>query len=872
MFNLENSIKRWLRLFRKHQAFDHGAIREMELHLRDHIDDLIAEGHEQEEAFQLAVKEFGEIPNMAEEEFSNLKIKKNLSSIIRTAMFKNYFKTSLRNLTKNPLSSFINIFGLSVAIGICIVVYTFFQWDASIDQFHKNKNEVYLATFFADRDGRVEEYGLTPRPLGEMLDQDFTHIKKICRLEDGNVVLKYGDQVFHENVRYTDPEFLEMFTFPLKWGVAKSLEDPNSIILNEEMSIKYFGEENPIGQDIVMIFGENKTKVFKVTGVAQAFPKAHAIEFDFLVNFENLKISNPTYSSTDWSAFVGATLIQVEDPSDLEFIKRGMEKYKVLQNEAQNEWVINSFDFVKLSDLHLRSGEIRDDISYDDNLEGRIGLPIVALFMLALACFNYINIATVSAAKRLKEIGVRKVMGANRGRVISQFLIENIFVTFFALILGVILGLVVFLPWFVQLSGWNLELNMIDKNLWIFLASLLLVTGIASGVYPAFYISKFEVVKIFKGSVQFGKKNFLTKVFLGIQLILACITITGGVVFTQNTAYQSTRSWGYDQDKVIYVSVADQQAYDQLYDMMSQNTNILSLSGTVHHLGKEIGSTVVKTPDRQYEVQELSVDANYFETMGLQLNKGRVFKEHFETDKQAVVVNESLIKNMALENSIGVVLEIDSVKYEVIGVVKDFHFYNFFNKVQPAIFKIAEREEYRYISMKVRSGAEKETYTALQQQWAVLFPEIPFQGGYQEDVWSGYFDMIGSAERFNKAIAFIAVLLASLGLYGLVTLNISGRVRELSIRKILGAGVRNITSIIINQYVVLSVIALMIGAPISYFFIEAYLDMLFAYHIPMSYSGVVISVLILILVLLIVVSTQIGRVSKSNPVDGLKVE
>ena len=788
-------------------------------------------------------------------------------------MFKNYFKISVRSLIKNPLSSFINVVGLAVAIGICLVVYAFIEYDYSIDQFHKNKNEVYLATFFANRDGAVQQYGTTPRPLGDMLKEDFGQIKKVCRVEDGSVVLKHEDNVFHERVRYADSEFLEMFTFPLKWGTAGSLADLSNIILSEEMSIKYFGEENPVGKDMMMIFGDSISRTFTVTGVAAAFPKAHDIDFNFLINFENTRVFNPKYDVHDWREFLNATLIQVDNPSSIKSIEQGMDKYKIMQNEVQSDWAISSFALVPLATLHDKTGTIKNAISHDYNLEGRIGMPIIAIFMLALACFNYINIAIVSAAKRLKEIGVRKVIGANRVKVIIQFLTENIVVTFFALLMGFILFVTIFLPWFVQFTGWPLEFRLLDRNLWIFLLSLLFFTGIASGIYPAFYISKFEAVTIFKGSLQFGRKNPITKIFLGIQLILACITITAGVVFTQNNSYQNNRSWGYNQTEAMYINVPDKSAYNKLNAAIIQNPNVLLHSGSANHLGKNTTSAVVRMPpDRKYEVQQLAVDANYFETMGLQVVQGRGFKQHAESDKQAVVVNELLVKNFNLLQPIGEQFEMDSIKYEVVGVIKDFHNESFFNEMKPTIFKVAEEKDYRYLSIRVRSGSEIETYKALQSQWAKLYPEIPFQGGHQEDVWSYYYESLDRSEKFNKIIAAIAVMLASLGLYGLVSLNVSGRVREFSIRKTLGAGINTIATIILKQYVLLTAIALIIGAPISYIFTKAYLAMLFAYSMPMGYSGVAIAVIILIIVLVGVVFTQIRKVSKSNPVDGLKVE
>jgi ABC-type antimicrobial peptide transport system permease subunit len=500
-------------------------------------------------------------------------------------------------------------------------------------------------------------------------------------------------------------------------------------------------------------------------------------------------------------------------------------------------------------------------------------MPVIAIFMILLACFNYINMAIVSAAKRLKEIGVRKVIGANRTRVIVQFLSENVVVTFFALILGCLFGAFIFMPWFVSFSGWPLEIQLLDPNLWIFLVALLFVTGIISGFYPALYISKFDAVKIFKGSLTFGRKNPLTKVFLGVQLILACITITTGVVFTQNNSYQNNRSWGYNQKETLFVPVPDRSAFDKLHAALQQQPNVLSISGSVHHLGKAHATAVLHLPpSKQYEVDQFGVDANYFNTMGIELLQGRGFRERSATDKQAAVVNELLVKNLNFKNPIGQQVEIDSIKYEIVGVVKDFHDQNLFVEVHPTIFTLARDDDFRFISLRVENGSQPQAHKAIQSQWAILYPEIPFQGGYQEGVWANYFFYVDRSQIFNNVIATIAVLLASLGLYGLVTLNVSGRVREFSIRKTLGAELRNIAGIIIKQYVALTTIAIVVGAPLSYVFAEAYLNMLFAYPMPMEISGIVIAVIILIVVLLSVVSTQVFKVARANPVTGLKIE
>lgn len=789
-------------------------------------------------------------------------------------LFKNYYKTSFRSLMRNPMNAFINVFGLAVAIGICLVTFAFFEFDSSVDAFHENKENVFLATFFVDRDGSPAHYGKSPVPLAKMLKQDFPQVRKICRVSDQKVVFKHGDHVFHENMRYVDPEFLEMLTFPLKWGLSGSLRSLNSVILSEKMSIKYFGHDNPTGQDVLIRFNENSSKTFTVGGVAQAFPEAHVIDFDFLINFENLRFSHPEYDLNDWGSFVDASLIQVANPADVAVIKSGMDKYITLQNSIQNDWEINSFEFVQLAKLYSKSAKIIDDISSNSSKEARIGMPILSIFMLLLACFNYINIAIVSATKRLKEIGLRKVIGANKKMVAIQFLSENIMITLFAMIIGLILSITVFIPWMTQLSegDMGMNLNIFNINFWVFLLSILFVTGILSGLYPAFYISKFEVIRIFKGSVKFGKKNPLTRVFLGIQLVLTCAAITIAVMFTLNNSFQNNRSWGYDQKDALYVHVQDKSSFDQIKAVMLQDPDVTSLSGSRHHLGREVATTIVHLPERQYEVHHLSVEAGYFGTLGIETTKGQVFNTKHENYKSSIVVNELLVKNLNLDDPVGSIVKIDSSRYQVIGVVKDFHVYDFYYKVKPTIFTVAEPETFKFLSMRIRNGSDNKAYDNLKLEWAQLFPEIPFQGGYQEDVLSHFFNQLTTAERFHRVVALIAIMLASLGLYGLVKLNVEGRLKEFSIRKALGAGTKNIAMSIAKNYLSLSIIALTIGIPFSYWLTQAHLNMMYAYPIPMSYTGILIATFMVIGVLLLVITSQIRNVSKTNPVDGLRIE
>lgn len=799
-----------------------------------------------------------------------------VNQLLQYSMLKNYFKVSVRGLLKSPVNSFINIFGLAAAIGFCIFFYAFVVYTYKRDQFHENKDVVFLSTFTASREGALRQYGLSPRPLGELLKQDFPQVTNICRVEDRNVIVKHGDNIFNERIRFVDPAFLDMFTFPLKWGVSASLSDVNSIVISEPMAEKYFGDENPIGQSLLVKFSAENGKEFKITGVAKEFPSSRSFDFHFLINIENLRTAQPGFDLHDWSAFHQATFIQVAQPSDIKIIEAGMDKYKRTQNESvEKDWAIAAFQFEPLATAHIKTDEIREDVFREgthSNITSIKFLTGVCILMMLLACFNYINIAISTSVKRLKELGVRKTIGATRKLVIVQFLSENIVVTFFAMIFGILLGWLVVIPWFEGLWHFSMEFSLNDPRLWVYLPIIMLITAIASGIYPAIYISRFQTVTILKGSVKFGQKNPITKIFLGFQLVLACMFITSAIVFTMNGDYLANRSWGYSNRDVIYTAVESESVFQQLNDVMQRNPKVLSISGSAQHIGKNHQTTILHFPDKEFEADRLSVGPTYFNTMGIELVSGRAFKDFEGSDRNAVIVNETMAKNLSWVNPIGQQFKIDSITYEVVGVAKDFHSYSFFSLLRPTFFTVADKSDFRFLALKVSREQEQSAFEDLKKAWATLYPEIPFNGGYQEDVWGNYYEQMGIHGHVWRVFASVAVILAMLGLYGLVAINISGRVKEFSIRKILGANYKNITNNIFKQYYVLIIGSLFVSVPLSFIFIKSVLDFAYDYHMPVTIWVVMMAASLLIAVVIATVATQIIKVFKANPVEGLKTE
>ncbi len=875
MFNLDMAINNWLKSLRKHRAFDDGEIREIELHVRDHIEDLMSEGLSEKEAFDNALLEFGEVSIVANEEFSTQQTKPTLQSLLFSTMLNNYTKTTIRRLLKHPISSVINVLGIAIAIGICVLVYSFGYWVDNVDQHHENKENVYLTTAFINRNGKMQQWGISPRPLGEMMKQDFPQIDNICRIQDQNVVIKLEDKVFHEKISFVDPSYLEMLTFPLAEGYPSSLKDNSSIILSAEMAEKYFGEMNPIGEDLLVIFDGEEKKAFKVTGVAKEFPGAQAIGFDFLVNYSNLNVALTHYDPDEWSQTVRATLIQVKNPKHLTAIEAGMEKYKGLQNEAMEDWKIDAFKFEQLTTLYQNSVDINKTISsrfYATNKMAHSILTILAAFMLALASVNYINISIATSTKRLKEIALRKTIGANRAMVVLQHMTENILITLLALVVGVAFGKYILVPWFEYQNGYSSGFQFLDLNLWIYLSGVMFVTALISGLYPSLYISSFQAVNIFRGKVKFGKGNVMTKGLLGFQLILSSILIVCAIMFTQNSTYLYERSWGYEPNSIMYAQVDDFSMFDKLRNNMQQYSNVDLVSGGSDHIGVHKSLKVLKQQEKQYEISSILVDANYLELMGLEIIAGRDFTKSLTADRYSIIVNEKFVEQLAIPNPIDEEFEIDTAKYSIVGVVKDFHFSSFSSEIEPLIFMLADEENYHSLALKVSKGTELVSYENLKKEWASLFPEIPFRGGLQEDVWGGYFTSLEWHGEFWRMIAYVTVFMAALGLFGLISLNVSSRVKEFSIKKVLGARIMHLGKNIINDYMWLFTISIVLGAPISYYLVEFLFDMVYPYHIPSNFASVIISGAILILVLWSVVSILLVRVAKSNPVIGLKEE
>ncbi len=785
-------------------------------------------------------------------------------------MLKSYIKTTLRVIRRSPLSSFINIFGLAMAIGCSIMVYTFVDYDLTTDQYHENKDNIFLSTMKIDRNGRVMRFGITPIAYGEQLLTDFPQIDRMVRLESRSGVVKSGAHVFNERISFTDDGFFDMFSFPLKWGNKDALSDPSKIIISENVSIKYFGQENPIGETMTFDFGNDTRKSYEIAGVAQKFNYKASLRFNILTNFENIQTADLNFDVADWSNFLDATFLQLKNPENIHTIAGQLDKYVPIQNEVQKDWPAQSFGFEPWTTLYLNGEDINNNINGDSDPLARMVLTIIGIFIMTLAIFNYINIAIVSATKRLKEIGVRKVMGGKRKSLIFQFLAENVILTLFALVIGFITAITFFVPGFDALFTIGLEFPYQDPRLWMFLAVLVIFVGLASGAYPAIYISSFNAVNIFRGSLRFGKKNPMTKIFLTIQFILSCITVAGGIMFTQNSNYQKERDWGYTQEQVLVAQAPDAVTFERLKNVMVQDPNVIMHSGSQGHLTRGMNSRIIELLDRKVEVRSMDIDHNYITTLGIRMKSGRDFEENRETDKTRVIVNEMMAKILDPNDALDKTFKLDSIEYTVIGVVQNYHHWSFNNDIEPTFLRLVDDKNQRYLSLKVREGSAAQTFEKLEAEWAGILPQTPFNGFFQDQRFDNYFEEIKGHGKILSAVAILAVILSCLGLYGLVSLNLTSRIKEFSIRKVLGAQFGNIVKVINKQFMLFLIIALIIGGPVSFYLMKSLMDEIYSFYMPLTAAPIMLTFGVVIFMVVITISSQVRKVVKANPTDGLR--
>ena len=791
-------------------------------------------------------------------------------------MLKNYLLVTFRNLLKNRVFTLINILGLGIALSVCIVAFFNHMFNYEFDRQNVNFDKIYRVNSFRDMEGREQEYGIVPATLGLEAKKDIPGIEKAARIMRTGSPVKVGLNVFPTEVSYIDPEFLDIFTFTIIVGDKKSIENQANVLISSTMASRLFGKEYPVGKSLVIVNDKNKEFTYTVGGVFADLPLNSSFRIDILSHYDNFKLMWE-WNDADWKNLTTCFFIQVPDKSGLVSITQSLKNYVSVQNKARLDFKITRFSLVPLKNVGSNSRT-----SWSSGLfpslhpAALMAPPVMALFILLIACFNFANTSIATFSKRLKEIGLRKTFGGQRSQLVTQFMIETLIICFFALLVAIILAEFL-VPAYSSLWDYmKIELTFTKYFFfWIFLILLLLTTGFISGVYPAMYISSFSPVGVFKGATSFRGAGKLSSILLALQFSISVTALVLGLVFSKNAVYQRTIDLGYDRDKLIVMPVAPDLSTSFRNEILS-NPKIISAEGTQNHIGFGSYRRPVKDSVKQLEVEMMDIGPEYATTMGLRLVEGRLFdktRAPADLTNKSVVINQKMVNDFGWTHALGMTVTLyDTTRFTVIGVVKDFHVNGLWEKIHPTILKLSSNDQYNVLVVRAENKDLPGILDYLSSKWKTQATNFIFGGMLQEDTLREGKAINDSILKVNVFLALAATLLSLIGMYNLVSLDIIRRTKEMGIRKIQGASIPLIMYLVSKKFLVVLLIASIAGCAGGYYLSNMLLGSIWQYFVEIKPGVLIMSASIMFVATLLTIIFKIGRAAFRNPVDSLRYE
>ena len=737
-------------------------------------------------------------------------------------MIKNYLKIAYRNILKNKGTTFINTFGMALAIGCCMLVYEFVDFSFNMDDFHSKREEIYVLQRQMDINGDLSFWGDVPQDLGPALKADFEGVKEVVRVNQKRGILKYGEKVFNHGISFVDDAYYELLDFPIKWGNPATFADPDGMVITENISEKYFGEKNPIGEIISIRFIQNEQEIleqFVIKGVLEKRPPNASFYPNITIPFERLKIFGET--EIDWTKLSNPTFIHVDNKEAIAAIKNRQQKYLDIINSANQDWKMvgihcQPFNGIGLQTLELRNSPFGGILKLALVIVGLIGI-----FLLLMACFNYLNIALASANTRLKEISVRKVIGGTRRQIIIQFLIENLLICTAALLLGIALAHTLFLPWFNDLLGNGdiLKLSYLSNpKTWLFTLALLIIVTIGGAGYPALYISKFQPVAIIKKEFGVGSKSSFQKWLVGAQLFFSILTIFSAISGYLLNNKIKQKNWGYNQHNIALIHLDNGKDFKAFKTDIESHPSIIEVSGSHTPIGR-VGLQEWKAQylGQDYVVQGATVAANYLQTLEIPLIDGRYFNANQQTDQhQSIIVNETFRQLMNWDKAVGQRIKIANQTYSIVGEVKDVYQKDFIRKIRPFVFKLGSEDHLPFVSIRTKPGMAVSTVKALSENWKKFYSNAPYVYSYQDNSFHNYYSLFNQGEDILKGAGLISFIICTIGIFGLAMLILNRKMKEISIRKVLGAGRMQIARLIQKDFLFPLLVAMIFALPMSH--------------------------------------------------------
>ncbi|MGB3850639.1 MAG: FtsX-like permease family protein [Tunicatimonas sp.] len=793
------------------------------------------------------------------------------------AMIRHNLILTFRNFKRYKSTFLINLIGLSSGLACALLIYLWVNDELSVDKFHENDHQLYQAMLLRPTAEGTSTERATPFFLAETLADELPEVAYAVATTTGMEVPSFTLSIDDKNVKatglYAAKEFFKMFSYGLVQGDANQiLADRKTVAISEGLATKLFNTtENVIGRSVTLQHDQQ----YLVSGIFKDVPPNSSDQFEFVLSFEVLKDLAGAEPS-DWGRTAPSTFVLVKENTDLNDFKAKIAGFIQSKDEESNVHVM----LRPYSDRYLYN-------NYENGVQagGRIEyvrlFSIIALFILVIGCINFMNLSTAKASRRLKEIGIKKAIGANRSTLVYQYLGESLLMASLSLVTAMLL-VALFLPQFNQITGKQLALS---PNVSLILSGLgvTIFTGLMAGSYPALYLSGFNPVAILKGGGASGKRSsavgerFARQGLVVFQFVLSVILIVSVLVVYQQIEFVQSKSLGYSKDNVIYFEI-EGEIKERLETFLAEVKNlpgIINVSSTTHRLMGEQSSTTGlqwpgKHPDDIVPFEIVWVNYGMIETLGIEMVSGRTFSRDFSTDSTKIIFNEAAIAVMGLTNPVGQVINRWGTEVEIVGVAQDFHFQSFHESVKPLFFMLAPQQTDK-VMVKIEASREREAIEELQTFYQAYSPGITFDYKFLDQDYQALYAAEQRVSTLSKYFAGIAILISCLGLFGLVAFTAERRLKEIGIRKALGASAFSIVRLLSYDFTKLVVVAIGVALPLSYFFAQRWLDS-FAFRIDLQWWHFIGTGVLVLLIAWLIVGLQTLRAARVNPVDTLRNE
>ncbi len=810
-------------------------------------------------------------------------------------MFKNYLKIAWRNLLKNRTFSIINIAGLAIGLACFILIVLYVMHEISYDRFHAKADRIYRINSDIRFGGTDLKLAVCSDPMGATLKKDFPQVEQYTRLynSSGSKLIKKGNEFINEQaVVHADSTFFDVFTFPAISGDTKTaLNEPNTVVLTKLAAEKYFGSTDAVGK--MLETDDNNSTLYKVTAVINDMPENSHFRFDFLFSMDNVQYGWGNYLSHNFQTYI----VLQKGTSAREFEKNftGLIDKYILPQAKQFMDISSMDDFKKtgnkldyslmpMTSIHLRSDRF-PELGVNGNLQYVYIFSAAALFILLIACVNFMNLSTARSANRAREVGIRKVLGTEKRSLVGQFLTESTLMVFLGMVIAVAIA-ALSIGYFNNMSGVNLSITALFQPGYIaFLLLLAIATGVLAGLYPAFFLSGFKPITVLKGKITKGKSRDLFRSSLVVfQFFTSIVLIVGTIVVFRQLNYIQNKKIGFSKEQLLIVNGtgALKTQADAFRNEVAKLSGVKGSSFATYlpvsnssRSDNTFSTEAVMNEKNGFNMQVWNVDHDYIPTLGMEMAKGRNFSREFGSDSTGLVINEATAKIIGVDNPVGRKLYTsdgngpNNTAYTIIGVVKNFNFESLRQNIGPLCMRLGNNKS--SAAFKVSTSDLKGLLTSIEKQWKEMAPGMPFSYQFLDEAFDSMYRAEQRVSKVALSLAALAIFIACLGLFGLATYMAEQRTKEIGVRKVLGASVSNIVSMLSLDFAKLVLIGAVIAFPVAWYAMDRWLQD-FAYRVNLGWWIFLLAAAITLMIALMTVIVQAIKAAIANPVKSLRTE